>query len=56
MDLSNATGMVNRMSASSARLYHRLQLAAPRVQKSADRAILAAAQVTTAQSAVGQLS
>ncbi|SRR5271165_665497 len=40
------------MSASRARLYHRLQLAAHRVQKSADRATLAAAQITTAQSAV----
>jgi MarR family transcriptional regulator, organic hydroperoxide resistance regulator len=40
------------MSASKTRVYHRLQLAAHRVQKSADRAILAAAGVTTAQAAV----
>jgi DNA-binding MarR family transcriptional regulator len=40
------------MSASKSRLYHRLQLAAHRVQKSADRALLAAAEITTAQAAV----
>lgn len=40
------------MSASKLRLYHRLQLAAHRVQKSADRALLAAAEITTAQAAV----
>ncbi len=33
-------------------LYHRLQLAAHRVQKAADRALLSAADVTTAQAAV----
>jgi len=38
--------------ASKSRLYHRLQLAAHRVQKSADRALLAAAEITTAQAAV----
>ena len=40
------------MSASKSRLYHRLQLAAHRLQKSADRAVLAAAEITTAQAAV----
>jgi MarR family transcriptional regulator, organic hydroperoxide resistance regulator len=40
------------MSASKSRLYHRLQLAAHRVQKSADRALLGAAEITTAQAAV----
>ena len=40
------------MSASKTRLYHRLQLAAHRVQKSADRAVLRAAKITTAQAAV----
>jgi DNA-binding MarR family transcriptional regulator len=40
------------MSASKSRLYHRLQLAAHRLQKSADRALLAAAEITTAQAAV----
>jgi len=40
------------MSASRTRLYHRLQLAAHRVQKSADRAVLQAAEITTAQAAV----
>ena len=40
------------MSASKSRLYHRLQLAAHRLQKSADRAVLAAADITTAQAAV----
>jgi DNA-binding MarR family transcriptional regulator len=40
------------MSAQKARLYHRLQIAARRVQKAADRAVLAAAEITTAQAAV----
>lgn len=40
------------MSAQKARLYHRLQIAAHRVQKAADRAVLEAAEVTTAQAAV----
>ena len=40
------------MSASKHRLYHRLQLASHRLQKAADRAILAAAGITTAQAAV----
>ena|SRR3569832_41357 len=40
------------MSASKSRLYHRLQLAAHRVQKSADRTLLAVAEITTAQAAV----
>jgi DNA-binding MarR family transcriptional regulator len=40
------------MSASKHRLYHKLQLASHRLQKAADRAILAAAGVTTAQAAV----
>jgi DNA-binding MarR family transcriptional regulator len=40
------------MSASKSRVYHRLQLAAHRVQKSADRALLATAKVNTAQAAV----
>jgi len=40
------------MSASKTRVYHRLQLAAHRIQKSADRAVLAAAEITTAQAAV----
>lgn len=40
------------MSASKTRLYHRLQLAAHRVQKSADRTVLRAAKITTAQAAV----
>jgi hypothetical protein len=35
------------MSASKSRLYHRLQMAAHRLQKSADRAVLAAAEITT---------
>lgn len=39
-------------AASKSRLYHRLQLAAHRLQKSADRAVLAAAEITTAQAAV----
>jgi DNA-binding MarR family transcriptional regulator len=40
------------MSAARLRIYHRLQLAAHRMQKSADRALLGAAHVTTAQAAV----
>lgn len=40
------------MSASKLRVYHRLQLAAHRIRKSADRAVLTAAEITTAQSAV----
>ena len=40
------------MSASKHRLYHKLQLASHRLQKAADRAILAAAGITTAQAAV----
>lgn len=40
------------MSAKQTRLYHRLQIAAHRVQKAADRAILSAADITTAQAAV----
>ncbi len=40
------------MSASKTRIYQRLQLAAHRVQKSADRVVLAAADITTAQAAV----
>lgn len=40
------------MSASKSRVYQRLQLAAHRLQKSADRAVLAAADITTAQAAV----
>ena len=40
------------MSASKTRVYHRLQLAAHRIQKSADRAVMAAAEITTAQAAV----
>ena len=42
----------SKSPASQSRLYHRLQLAAHRVQKSADRALLAAAEITTAQAAV----
>ena len=40
------------MTASETRLYHRLQIAAHRAQKAADRALMEAAGVTTAQSAV----
>ncbi len=40
------------MSAKRLRLYHKLQLAAHRAQKAADAAVLAAADVTTAQAAV----
>lgn len=40
------------MSALKHRLYQRLQLAAHRVQKAADRGLIGAAQVTTAQAAV----
>lgn len=38
--------------AQKARLYHRLQLAAHRLQKTADRAVMEAAELTTAQAAV----
>lgn len=40
------------VSASKHRIYHRLQLAAHRLQKAADRALLSAANVTTSQAAV----
>src|SRR4051794_36083846 len=40
------------MSAHQTRLYHRLQIAAHRVQKAADRALLGAGGITTAQAAV----
>jgi DNA-binding MarR family transcriptional regulator len=40
------------MSASKARIYHRLQLAAHRLHKRADRVVLEAAEITTAQAAV----
>ncbi|SRR5260221_13917139 len=40
------------MSLSKHRVYHKLQIAAHRLQKSADRAIMAAAGITTAQAAV----
>ncbi len=40
------------MSASKNRIYHRLQIAAHRMQKAADRALLSAADITTAQAAV----
>lgn len=40
------------MSAHTARLYHRLQLAAHRAQTAADRAVMEAAGITTAQAAV----
>jgi DNA-binding MarR family transcriptional regulator len=40
------------MSASKRRIYHRLQIAAHAIKKSADRELLAAAGVTTAQAAV----
>jgi len=40
------------VSASESRIYHRLQLAAHRLQKTADRALLAAAGLTTPQAAV----
>jgi DNA-binding MarR family transcriptional regulator len=40
------------MSASKLRIYHRLQIAAHAIKKSADRQLLAAAGVTTAQAAV----
>ncbi len=39
------------MSAKKLRLYHRLQLAAHRVQKAADAAVLGAGRITTAQAA-----
>ncbi len=40
------------MSASKSRLYHKLQIAAHRLQKVADRALLAEAEINTAQAAV----
>lgn len=40
------------MSASKHRAYHKLQLAAHRLQKAADRAVMVAAGITTAQAAV----
>lgn len=40
------------MSAKTTRLYHRLQIAAHRMQKAADRAVMTAAGVSTAQAAV----
>jgi MarR family transcriptional regulator, organic hydroperoxide resistance regulator len=40
------------MTPSQLRIYHRLQLAAHRLQKSADRAVLEASGITTAQAAV----
>ena len=40
------------MAASKLRIYHKLQIAAHRTQKAADRAVLAAAGVSTAQAAV----
>ena len=40
------------MSASKHRVYHGLQVASHRLQKAADRAIIAAAGITTAQAAV----
>jgi len=40
------------MSASKHRVYHKLQVASHRLQKAADRAIIAAAGITTAQAAV----
>ena len=40
------------MTPSQLRIYHRLQLAATRLQKTADRAVLEASGVTTAQAAV----
>jgi DNA-binding MarR family transcriptional regulator len=40
------------MSASKLRIYHRLVFAAHQIQKSADRRLLAAADITTAQAAV----
>jgi DNA-binding MarR family transcriptional regulator len=39
------------MSASKSRLYHKLQIAAHRLQKVADRALLAEAKINTAQAA-----
>jgi len=50
--MSSSKPPSSKSPASQARLYHRLQVAAHRVQKSADRALLAAAEVTTAQAAV----
>jgi MarR family transcriptional regulator, organic hydroperoxide resistance regulator len=40
------------MTASTARVFHKLQIAAHRAQKAADRALLATAGVNTAQAAV----
>jgi len=40
------------MAASKLHIYHKLQIAAHRTQKAADRAVLAAAGVSTAQAAV----
>ena len=40
------------MAPSKLRIYHKLQIAARRVQKAADRAVFAAARVSTAQAAV----
>ena len=40
------------MAASKLRIYHKLQIASHRVQKAADRAVFAAAGVSTAQAAV----
>lgn len=50
--MSATKSSATKSPASKSRLYHRLQLAAHRVQKSADRALLAAAEITTAQAAV----
>ena len=44
--------MPDQSPAQKARLYHRLQLAAHRLQKEADRAVMDAADITTAQAAV----
>jgi len=52
LDARVQAGYSGLMSASKARIYQRLQLAAHRVQKSADQVILAAADITTAQAAV----
>lgn len=45
-------GMLRAMIASKLRLYHRVQLAAHRLRKQADRTVLEAAGISTAQSAV----
>lgn len=47
-----ASRLCKPMSAQKLRLYHRLQLAAHRIQKAADRGLLDAAEITTAQAAV----